>query len=68
VNLIPACPSGTLEYNNFQPVILRGREARAVMELVQHDSPFELAPYIEGLGALQPFVPAPKPETALKTE
>lgn len=67
VNLIPVAPSGTLEYNNFQPVILRGDEARAVMDKVQHDTPFKLAPYVEGLGAVQPFVPARAPE-AEKTE
>jgi poly-gamma-glutamate synthesis protein (capsule biosynthesis protein) len=65
VNLIPVAPSSTLEYNNFRPVILKGDEARAVMELAQHDTPFELAPYVEGVGAVQPFVPAPKAE---KTE
>ncbi len=62
VNLIPVSPSGTLEYNNFQPVILYGDEARAVMDKVQHDTPFKLAPYIEGKGAIQPFVPVPEPE------
>ncbi|MDD4079797.1 MAG: CapA family protein [Eubacteriales bacterium] len=63
VNLIPVSPSGTADYNNYQPVILRGDAARAVIELAQRDTPFELAPYVEGVGALQPFVPAPEPET-----
>jgi poly-gamma-glutamate capsule biosynthesis protein CapA/YwtB (metallophosphatase superfamily) len=61
VNLIPVAPSGTLEYNNFQPVILRGDDARAVMDLVQRDTPFKLAPYVEGVGAVQPFMPVPEP-------
>ncbi len=55
VNLIPVSPSGTLEYNNFQPVVLYGDEARAVMEKVQHDTPFKLAPYIEGRGPSSPL-------------
>lgn len=62
VNLIPVAPSGTLEYNNFQPIVLYGNDAREVMKKVQHDTPFELAPYVEGVGAVQPFVPAPEPE------
>jgi len=58
VNLIPISPSGSSEYNNYQPVFLTGEEALAAMELVQYDTGFTLAPYQEGIGALQPFVPA----------
>ncbi len=57
VNLIPVSPSGVSEYNNYQPVFLSGEEALKTMELVQNDTDFELAPYIEGVGAIQPFVP-----------
>ena len=59
VNLIPVSPSGMPDYNNYQPGILSGEAARAGSELAQHDTPFTLAPYVEGVGALQPFVPAP---------
>jgi poly-gamma-glutamate capsule biosynthesis protein CapA/YwtB (metallophosphatase superfamily) len=58
VNLIPVSPSGALTYNNYQPVFLSGERALKTMELVQNDTDFPLAPFLEGIGALQPFVPA----------
>lgn len=60
VNLIPISPSGTVEYNNYQPVVLTGKQAEDTLRLVQDDTPFALAPYQEGIGALQPFLPAVK--------
>lgn len=56
VNLIPVSPSGEYDFNNYQPVLLTGEAAEATMAMVQKDTAFQLAPYIEGLGALQPFV------------
>ena len=62
LNLIPVCPSGTLEFNDYQPAFLGGEDASQTIALVQRDSDFTLSPYVEGLGALQPFVPAGAPE------
>ena len=61
VNLIPISPSGALTYNNYQPVFLSGERALETMKLVQNDTDFLLEPYQEGIGALQPFVPAQMP-------
>ena len=40
-------------YNNFQPMLLQGDEARRVMEKVQKRSDGTLEPYVEGRGAVQ---------------
>lgn len=61
VNLIPVSPSGETEFNNYQPVLLSGAEALDTLAIVQADTPFPLAPYIEGIGALQDFVPHVRP-------
>ncbi len=53
VNLLPAHTSGTLEYNNYQPVLVDGDEARAIIDLVSSMSEFTLEPYEEGVGAWQ---------------
>ncbi len=64
INLIPVSPSGAHDHNNYQPVFISGEEARKTLELVQNDTKFTLAPYVEGVGAIQPFVPyEPLPET-----
>lgn len=60
VNLIPLSPSGSAEYNDYQPVMLSGEEAQKAMAMVQVDSTAPLAPFEEGVGAVQPFVPAPR--------
>lgn len=57
LNLIPVSPSGTSEYNNYQPVLQTGEDALKTIKLVQRDTQFQLAPYVEGVGALQDFVP-----------
>lgn len=67
VNLIPVSPSGETELNNYQPVVLSGGAALETMAIVQADTPYPLAPYQEGLGALQDFVPYPPP-AALPTD
>ena len=59
LNLLPAFPSSQLDYNDFQPVLARGDDARRILEGVSSVSPEPLAPYQEGIGALQPFLPAP---------
>lgn len=61
VNLIPVSPSSVQEYNNYQPVVLSGEAALDTMAIVQADTPFPLNPFREGVGALQDFVPYPKP-------
>jgi len=37
-------------------VLLTGEAAEATLAMVQKDTAFPLAPYVEGVGALQPFV------------
>lgn len=56
INLIPVSPSGEYDANNYQPVLLTGEAAEATLAMVQKDTAFALAPYVEGVGALQPFV------------
>ncbi len=63
LNLIPAHPSGTLEFNDYQPVPVEGAQARAVIDLVAAQSNYPLNPYREGIGALQDFLPAGQPVT-----
>lgn len=57
----PAHPSGTLQYNNFQPVPVSGRDAESIMQLLQRMSPVRLKPYRLGLGAVQDYVPVRAP-------
>ena len=59
LNIIPALPSGEKEFNNYQPVLATGEDAAAVIKQIQYDTPFTLKPYVEGVGAMQDFVPAP---------
>lgn len=60
INIIPCYTSGTAEYNNYQPVPVTGAEAEKVLSAIQVDSyPLHLKPYVEGVGAVQDFVPAP---------
>ena len=61
VRLIPVSPSGTAEYNNYQPVILSGTEALETMALVQVDTAFELPAWQEGIGVLMDYLPAAAP-------
>ncbi len=49
--------SGVSPENNYQPVLVSGGEAEAVMKRIQKDTRFKLSPYVEGEGAVQPFVP-----------
>lgn len=58
LNIIPALPSGEKDFNNYQPVLATGADAEAVMAQIQYDTKFTLEPYVEGIGAMQPFVPA----------
>ena len=58
LNILPALPSGERGYNNYQPVLATGGDAKAVLAQIQVDTPFKLNPYVENVGALQAFVPA----------
>ena len=62
LNLIPCFVSGDTEYNNYQPVPVTGKYAKMVIQAIQDDSSprkLVLNPYVEGVGAIQDFVPAP---------
>lgn len=52
VTLIPCEISGTFPQNNYQPFLLTGQAAQAVIDLVQKDTDFELPGYEEGVGAV----------------
>ncbi len=58
LNLIPAQVSGTLDRNNYQPILAEGKMADTVMAAIQKDTKLKLQPYVEGIGAVQDFVPA----------
>lgn len=49
--------SGTHPENNYQPVLVSGEDAAAVMKMIQGDTGFALNPYVDGKGAVQDFVP-----------
>jgi poly-gamma-glutamate synthesis protein (capsule biosynthesis protein) len=49
--------SGASPENNYQPVLVSGGEAEAVMKRIQKDTRLTLSPYVESKGAVQPFVP-----------
>ena len=61
LNLIPCFVSGETEYNNYQPVPVTGTFANRIIQAIQDDSSprkLVLNPYVEGVGAIQDFVPA----------
>ena len=59
LTLYPANISGSYPQNNFQPILVSGDAAQAVMKLIQLDTPYELAPYTDEAGcAQQPYLPA----------
>lgn len=57
LTLWPIHISGVSPENNYQPVLVTGDEAQAVMRRVQKDTDFRLKPYVDGQGAVQDFVP-----------
>lgn len=61
LTLYPALPSGTLEYNNFQPVLAIGEQADRIMRTLQRISPMPLQPFRLGFGAVQDYVAARPP-------
>ncbi|MBQ9262606.1 MAG: CapA family protein [Clostridia bacterium] len=61
LNIIPAHVSGVSDHNNYQPVLVTGKDAQSVLAAIQKDSrPLRLRPYVDGVGAVQEFVPAAK--------
>ncbi len=56
MTILPAINTGTLDRNNYQPYWATGEQAREVMEIVQDDTPYELEPYVEGVGAVQAWL------------
>lgn len=64
LNIIPCHTSGTAEYNDYQPHPVSGKDAETVLYAIWRDtSPYAVKqsqkPYVEGVGAIQDFVPAP---------
>ena len=63
LNIIPCYVSGSgTEDNNYQPVPVTGKDAEKVLKAIQDDTPYRrltLNPYVEGVGAVQDFVPGP---------
>ncbi len=53
LTIVPAHSSGTDAFNDFRPVLVGGAEAEHVLALIQADTAFPLAPYVEGKGAVQ---------------
>lgn len=50
-------------YSNYQPRLANEAEAPAILKLIQRDTKnIKLNPYVEGVGAVQEFVPAPAKE------
>ncbi len=58
LTIIPVHTTGTQPGNNYQPYLVTGEEAQAVVERIQGDTPFPLNPYAEGIGAVQEAIPA----------
>lgn len=59
LRLYPAHISGTEPVTNYQPRLVTGKEARAVMKAVQHDTDFELPAFDDALGYAElPFLAA----------
>lgn len=56
----PIYITGSYPVNDYQPRLVSGEEAEAVMKLIQKDTNFKLNPYVDGQGAVQDFVPAPQ--------
>ena len=62
LNIIPCHTSGSKDRNDYQPCPVTGKDAEAVLRAIQRDTTprsLKLKPYVEGVGAIQEFVPAP---------
>ena len=54
LTILPYRISGTAPRNNYQPLPADDRQAAEVMAIIQADTPYALAPYVPGQGAVQP--------------
>lgn len=57
MTLLPAINTGSYDANNYQPYWATGELAQEVMDILQSDTDYELAPYVEGVGAVQAWLP-----------
>lgn len=63
LNIIPCFVSSSTERNYYQPYPVAGADAEFVMRAIYRDRTpknLTLYPFVEGVGALQAFVPAPR--------
>lgn len=67
LTLWPAEISGSTKRNDFQPYPATGELAQRVMRKMQRSSNYELSPYVEGQGAVQPVFVFPE-ATPVPTE
>ncbi len=58
LTILPVQYSGNAEYNDYRPILIHGEAAEAAMALIQKDTYFTLNPYVDGIGAVQDYVPA----------
>ena len=58
LTIYPAYTSGHTDYNDYQPRLVTGKEAKKVMKTIQDDTSFKLKAYVKGKGAVQNYVPA----------
>ena len=58
MTLLPAINTGSYDANNYQPYWATGELAQEVMDILQSDTDYTLAPYVEGVGAVQAWLPA----------
>jgi Putative enzyme of poly-gamma-glutamate biosynthesis (capsule formation) len=59
MTIYPARCTGYDDDSLFQPVLVEGEEAEAVMKIIQKDTKFALNPFVAGVGAVQePVKPA----------
>jgi len=56
ITLWPICISGEKNSNDYQPALLTGEDAQRVMDKMQATSGITLAPFVNGLGAVQPDI------------
>ena len=53
ITFFPAHSSGTVEFNDYRPLLVTGEAADRVMEKIQKSTEFPLNPFVEGIGAVQ---------------
>lgn len=61
LTVFPAINTGTLDRNNYQPYLAEGEQAQEIMQQLQRDTSYTLAPYAQGEGAVQQWLRAQQP-------